>query len=149
MVFVYEARVMFRKQKKNPIEDLTVAHLKIDDEYDTILDSSNIKDASVKIKEKKIPDLVVVDRDNKVRGIVSTFDIVTKAVAADLPLATTVTQIMTTTTPFSLNTKIIDCFNIMKKDQVEVVPVADTSGKLIGVVTIMDVFNVMEYYSSK
>lgn len=140
---------MFRKQKKNPLEDLTVASLKIDDEYDTILENTNIKDASIRIKEKKIPDLVVVDTDNKVKGIVSTFDIVTKAVANDLPMTSSITKIMSTSTPFSLNTKVVDCFNVMKKDQMEVVPVADATGKLVGVVTIMDVFNAIEYFSGK
>ena len=92
---------------------------------------------------------VVVDTENKFKGIVSTFDYVTKAVANDLPMTSSITKIMSTSTPFSLNTKVVDCFNVMKKDQMEVVPVADATGKLVGVVTIMDVFNAIEYFSGK
>ena len=134
--------------KKPKLEEIKVVDLKIDDEYDVIDKSATIIDAAKKIREKKIPDLVVIDSDNKVMGSISTFDIVTKVVAEEKDLKMPVSEIMVKVKPFSLETKVVDAFNFMKEQEVETVPVADEEGKLLGVVTVMDVFNAVEYFSS-
>lgn len=133
--------------KKIRLEDVTIANLKIDDEYDTIFDTTIIE-ASKKIKEKNIPDLVVIDEQSKnVLGTVSTFDIVTKIVANNKSLETKVSEIMMKVKPFSLETKVTTAFEIMKQAQVEVVPVTDENNKLLGVVTVMDVFSALEAFT--
>ena len=142
---------MFRKREqkaKEKLAALTVKSLKIDDEFDTISGSSTVADAAKKMADKKIPDLCVVDSQNHVLGTVSTFDIVAKVVAQKEPDSTQVTKIMVKLSPVSLDTRVLDAFETMKKDQVEVLPVADAEGKLLGVVTITDVFAAMEFFSS-
>lgn len=132
--------------KKMKLEEVTIANLKIDDEYDTIKDIT-IVEASKKIKEKNIPDLVVIDDNEKVLGTISTYDIVTKIVAENKSLESKVSEIMMKVAPFSLETKVVEAFDIMKKEQVEVVPVTDENKKLLGVVTVMDVFSALEAFS--
>ncbi|MFW9930465.1 MAG: cyclic nucleotide-binding/CBS domain-containing protein [Candidatus Thorarchaeota archaeon] len=134
--------------KKMKLEDVAVKHLKIDDEFDIIFNDATVLAASKKIKEKSIPDLVVINKEKKVLGTVSTFDIVTKIVSENKNAENiNVIQIMVKLRPFTLETKIIDAFDIMQKEKIEVVPVTDSEGKLLGVITIMDVFAVMETLS--
>jgi CBS domain-containing protein len=132
--------------KKMKLEEVTIANLKIDDEYDTIKDTT-VVEASKKIKEKNIPDLVVIDDNEKVLGTISTYDIVTKIVAESKSLETRVSEIMMKVKPFSLETKVVEAFDIMKIEQVEVVPVTDENKKLLGVVTVMDVYSALEAFS--
>ena len=133
--------------KKLKLEEITVGHLKIDDEYDIISNNATIVESAKKMKEKNIPDLVVVDDDNKVLGTVSTFDIVSKIVADSKSTDVHITEIMEKVCPFSLTTKITDAFDEMKEKQVEVVPVTNDKNKLLGVVTVMDVFSAIEAFS--
>ena len=86
--------------KKMKLEDITVGHLKIDDEYDTISEKATITEASKKMVEKNIPDLVVVDGEMRVLGSISTFDIVSKIVALGRSNDTGVTEIMMKVSPF-------------------------------------------------
>lgn len=133
--------------KKLKLEEITVGHLKIDDEYDIISNSATIVESARKMKEKNIPDLVVVDENNKVLGTVSTFDIVSKIVANNKSNEGSIIDIMEKVAPFSLQTKVTTAFDQMKKNQIEVVPVTDEENKLLGVVTVMDVFSAIEAFS--
>jgi len=115
------------------IRDLT-----IDDEYDIINIDSTVKDAALKMKELGIPDLVVVDNDNNVLGVIADFDIVTGLVAEGLSAETAkVTEIMYTIDPVDRDTPVSTAFTRMRDLDVSVVPVVENE-ELIGVATITD-----------
>ncbi|MHA2246093.1 MAG: CBS domain-containing protein [Candidatus Hodarchaeales archaeon] len=115
------------------IRDLT-----IDDEYDIITADSSVKEASLKMKEHGIPDLVVVDNDNNVLGVIADFDIVTGLVAEGLSAETAkVTEIMYTIDSVTKDTPVTTAFTRMRDLDVSVVPVVENN-KLIGVATITD-----------
>lgn len=115
------------------IRDLT-----IDDEYDIITADSSVKDAASKMKELGIPDLVVVDNDNNVLGVIADFDIVTGLVAEGLSAETAkVTEIMYTIDSVTKDTPVSTAFTRMRDLDVSIVPVVENN-KLIGVATITD-----------
>ncbi|UCG90620.1 MAG: CBS domain-containing protein [Candidatus Heimdallarchaeota archaeon] len=121
------------KDKEFFIRDLT-----IDDEYDIINADSTVKDAALKMKELGIPDLVVVDNDNNVLGVIADFDIVTGLVAEGLSAETAkVTEIMYTIEPVYKDTPVSTAFTRMRDLDVSVVPVVENE-ELIGVATITD-----------
>jgi len=127
--------VYFRlgNDKEYFIRDLT-----IDDEYDTITSTATIKEAAAKMKELGIPDLVVVNEDNEVLGVIADFDIVTGAVAEGISTDTAkVTEYMYTIEPVTKDTPVTVAFNRMRDLDVSVVPVIEKN-KLIGVATITD-----------
>ena len=115
------------------IRDLT-----IDDEYDIITADSSVKEAALKMKELGIPDLVVVDNDNNVLGVIADFDIVTGLIAEGLSAETAkVTEIMYTIDSVTKDTPVTTAFTRMRDLDVSVVPVVENN-KLIGVATITD-----------
>ena len=121
------------KNKEFFVRDLT-----IDDEYDSITADSSVKDAASKMKELGIPDLVVVDNDNNVLGVIADFDIVTGLVAEGLSAETAkVTEIMYTIDPVTKDTPVPTAFTRMRDLDVSVVPVVENN-ELIGVATITD-----------
>ena len=121
------------KEKEFLIQDLT-----IDDEYDTISANASVQEAALKMKEKGIPDLVVLDDDNMYQGVIADFDIVTGLVAEGLSVdKSKVTEIMYTIDPVTKNTTVSDAFARMRDLDVSVVPVVENN-EVIGVATITD-----------
>ncbi|MFX1283649.1 MAG: cyclic nucleotide-binding/CBS domain-containing protein [Promethearchaeota archaeon] len=119
-------------------KEFFIRNLTIDDEYDIITADSTVKDAALKMKELGIPDLVVVDNDNNVLGVIADFDIVTGLVAEGLSAeAAKVTEIMYTIDPVHKDTPVSTAFTRMRDLDVSVVPVVENE-KLIGVATITD-----------
>src|SRR4030042_910886 len=111
----------------------------IDDEYSTIDANMTVVQAAQKMKEKGVPDLVVLDNDHqKVLGVIADFDIVQQIVAAGKdPSTANVKNAMYQIEPVTLDTPVEDAFLRMQNLKVNVVPVVD-GDKLLGVCTIQD-----------
>ena len=123
---------------------MSIVKLRIDDEYATITRTETVFDAAKLMKKANLPDLVVIDEEHHIEGIVTDFDIVTKVVAKSKnPNDTLIVEIMTVVRPISLSTSIKTALKIMRRKQLPFVPVADEHEKLVGVVTIQDVWSVM------
>ncbi|MHA2254351.1 MAG: CBS domain-containing protein [Candidatus Kariarchaeaceae archaeon] len=135
--------------KKN--NEFYIRDLTIDDEYDIINAEASVKDAALKMKEAAIPDLVVVDNEEKVLGVIADFDIVTNLVAEGLSAETAkVTEIMYTIDPVSQDAPVSTAFSRMRDLDVSVIPVIEKN-KLLGVATITDCWGYLpeEYEDSK
>jgi CBS domain-containing protein len=120
-----------------------VRDLTIDDEYETILNTASVKEAALKMKENGIPDLVVLDTDNKYQGVIADFDIVTGLVAEGLSSDTSkVTEIMYTIEPVTTANTVSEAFSRMRDLDVSVVPVLEND-EVIGVATITDCWGLL------
>jgi CBS domain-containing protein len=125
--------------KENPV----VRDLTIDDEFEVISAEASVKEAAAKMKEEGIPDLVVVDNNDQVLGVIADFDIVTNIVAEGLSSETAkVTEVMYTIESVSLDTPVETAFARMRDLDVSVVPVIDQD-KLAGVATITDCWGML------
>ncbi|MFW9777201.1 MAG: cyclic nucleotide-binding/CBS domain-containing protein [Candidatus Heimdallarchaeota archaeon] len=125
--------------KRNPV----VRDLTIDDEFEVINAQASIKEAAAKMKEGGIPDLVVVDDNDQVLGIIADFDIVTNVVAEGLSTETAkVTEVMYTIESVNLDTPVETAFKRMRDLDVSVIPVIDKD-KLAGVATITDCWGML------
>ena len=112
----------------------------LDDEYSTIASTTSVEEAAKKMKELGIPDLVVLDKESKVLGVVDDFDIVQNVVAEGLdPKTTNIISVMYTITPVTLDTPVTEVFKRLQELNVSVVPVVEND-KLLGVVTIQDLW---------
>lgn len=146
MIFlILEVLLQLKKNNEFYIRDLT-----IDDEFDRISEEASVKDAALKMKEAAIPDLVVVNKDNNVLGVIADFDIVTNLVAEGLSAESArVTEIMYTIEPVTQDTPVSAAFARMQELDVSVVPVVEKN-KLIGVATITDCWGFLpEEYEDK
>ncbi|MHA1339952.1 MAG: CBS domain-containing protein [Promethearchaeota archaeon] len=125
--------------KNSHKHEYRVRDLVIDDEFDVIGPEETIVEAAKKMKEKGIPDLVVIDPEtNNPMGVIADFDIVQNVVAENLdPNKTLVKQAMYSIQPVDLDTPVIVAFTRMHDLNVNVVPVVD-NGKFLGVATIQD-----------
>ena len=116
-----------------------VSDLVIDDDYDTISGQATIKEAALLMKEKGIPDIVVLRDDDTVEGVVADYDIVIGTVAAGKNAdSTKVVESMYRIDPVKLDTPVEIAFYRMQELDVSAVPVVDDVGKLLGIVTITD-----------
>jgi CBS domain-containing protein len=119
-------------------KEFYVKNLIIDDEYASISSDKTVIDAALMMKEKEIPDLVVLDKDNQVLGVVSDHDITIMCVANGKdPKNTKVVESMYRIDPVGLETPVEVAFKRMQELKVSTVPVVE-NGKLKGVVTITD-----------
>ncbi|MHA1728022.1 MAG: CBS domain-containing protein [Promethearchaeota archaeon] len=121
-------------------EKYFIRDLVIDDEYGIIDSKASIQEAAIKMKELGVPDLVVIDKSDKVLGVVADFDIVQDIVAeGKIPKDSKVLDAMYSITPVTLNTLVTEAFMSMHELEVNVVPVIDEkTEKLLGVATIQD-----------
>jgi len=116
-----------------------IKDLVIDDEYGVIESTASVQDAAKKMKELGVPDLVVIEgEEKKVLGVIADFDIVQNIVAEgkDSKEAKVIST-MYKIEPVSLESPVTEAFTRMRDLQVNVVPVVE-DGKLIGVSTIQD-----------
>jgi CBS domain-containing protein len=127
---------MAEKAKNYHVRDLV-----IDDEYDIIPIDATIVDAAKKMREKAIPDLVVLDQSGKVAGVVADFDIVQNVIAdGKNPSEEKVTTAMYKIEPVQLDTPVLEALERMQKLHVNVVPVIEKD-KLKGVCSLSDCYN--------
>lgn len=120
-------------------EEYHVRDLTIDDQFDIIGPDASIVDAAKKMRQKGIPDLVVIDPNSEeVLGVIGDFDIVQNIVAENKNNESSkVRQALYTIKPVDLNTPVSEAFKRMRDLNVNVVPVVD-HGKFKGVVSIQD-----------
>jgi len=120
-------------------KEYQVRDLVIDDEYGIIDSNATIEECAKRMKELRVPDLVVVEeKSNKILGVVADLDIVQNVVAEGTdPKTATVLSTMYKITPVTLDTPVAEAFTRMRDLEVNVVPVVDKE-KLIGVCTIQD-----------
>ncbi len=125
---------MSKKKSGYKVQDLV-----IDDEYSTIESNATVVEAAQKMKEKGVPDLVIIDQESKkILGIVADFDIVHEVVAMGKdPKTTNVKTAMYQIEPVKVDTPVEDAFLRMQNLKVTVVPVVE-GDKLLGVCTIQD-----------
>ena len=108
---------------------------------------SNVKYALTLMRRRKIHSLVVATSDkNPTYGIVTTTDIRDKIVAAGRdPSETTVGEIMSgplvTGNP---DWTLIECSQLMQEKHIHLLPIADESGALIGLISATDIFMAVE-----
>jgi len=120
-------------------KEYLVRDLVIDDEYSTISAESSVKDAALLMKEKGIPDLVVLADDKSVLGVVADYDIVIGTVATGKDAKSTkITESMYKIDPVSLDTPVEIAFNRMQELDVSAIPVTNNNGNILGIVTITD-----------
>ena len=118
-----------------------VSDLVIDDEYGIIDSKATVEEAAKKMKELNVPDLVVLDKDEKVLGVVADFDIIREVVAEGKNASKeSVLDHCYTITPVTRDTTVVDAFTRMRDLHVAVVPVVEDE-KLLGVCTIQDVWS--------
>lgn len=118
-----------------------VSDLVIDDEYGIIDSKATVEEAAKKMKELNVPDLVVLDKDEKVLGVVADFDIIRDVVAEGKNASKeSVLDHCYTITPVTRETTVVDAFTRMRDLHVAVVPVVEDE-KLLGVCTIQDVWS--------
>jgi CBS domain-containing protein len=115
-----------------------VSDLVIDDEYGIIDSKATVEEAAKKMKELNVPDLVVLDKDEKVLGVVADFDIIRDVVAEGKDASKeTVLSHCYTITPVTRDSTVAEAFKRMRDLHVAVVPVVEDE-KLLGVCTIQD-----------
>lgn len=118
-----------------------VSDLVIDDEYGIIDSKASVEDAAKRMKELNVPDLVVLDKNEKVLGVVADFDIIRDIVAEGKDASKeTVLDHCYTITPVTRDTTVVEAFTRMRDLHVAVVPVVEDE-KLLGVCTIQDVWS--------
>ncbi|TFG21389.1 MAG: CBS domain-containing protein [Promethearchaeota archaeon] len=118
-----------------------VSDLVIDDEYGVIDSNATVEEAAKKMKQLNVPDLVVLDKDEKVLGVIADFDIIRDIVAEDKNASKeSVLDHCYTITPVTRDTTVVDAFTRMRDLHVAVVPVVEDE-KLLGVCTIQDVWS--------
>ena len=119
-------------------QEYLVSDLVIDDEYGIIDSKATVKDAAKMMKELNVPDLVVLDKDEKVLGIVADFDIIRDIVAEGKDASKeSVLDHCYTITPVTRDSTVVEAFERMRDLHVAVVPVIEDD-KLLGVCTIQD-----------
>ena len=104
---------------------------------------TSVRDAGLKIAEHRKAALVVDPNDGHLLGIFDFKDIMTRAVAKDLPLdLSTVAEVMTPNPEHvSPETTVLEALQIMHDHHVSTLPVCEDDGRVVGLVDVMDVIH--------
>ena len=102
-------------------------------------ENENIREVAVKMYENKVGSVVVVDDEGKPIGIVTERDMV-YVVARNLAPDTPVWMVMTEK-PVTINENalIIEAMEKMRELNIKHLPVVDSSGKLVGMLSFRDI----------
>lgn len=115
-----------------------VSDLVIDDEYGIIDSKATVEEAAKKMKELNVPDLVVLDENEKVLGVIADFDVIRDIVAEGKDASKeNVLDHCYTITPVTRDSTVVEAFERLRDLHVAVVPVVEDD-KLLGVCTIQD-----------
>ncbi|NHI93103.1 MAG: CBS domain-containing protein [Candidatus Lokiarchaeota archaeon] len=118
---------------------MKIKDLNIYDEYATVKDES-VFEAVKLMKQKKVPDLVLLGEDGKPKGIISSEDIVFKIIAEEKDAKVVkISEIARDVKTFTIEATKEEVFNYMMESDNEIVPIIKKDGKLLGVCTIADV----------
>ena len=99
--------------------------------------------AAERMLQRAVGSLIVLNRERQPIGIVTNRDLVVKVMATErLPRMTRVRDIMTSPVKTILNTSTVPwALSLMRSGEVRRLPVVDGGGKLVGILTLNDVFS--------
>ena len=118
---------------------MKIDEINIFDDFATVKDETVLQATKI-MKKKNVPDLVLIDDDNKPIGIVSSEDIIFKIIAEEKnPSETSISSIARTVKTFSQDATTKEVFDYMMESDNEIVPIIKEDGTLLGVCTITDV----------
>ncbi|MFX0135784.1 MAG: CBS domain-containing protein [Candidatus Hodarchaeota archaeon] len=118
---------------------MKVGELDIYDDFATVK-NENVLEAAKIMKEKNVPDLVLIDDDNKPIGIVSAVDVILKVIAEEKnPKEIKIATIARKVKSFKENSTRAEVLRYMMESDSEIVPIIKKDGTLLGVCTIGDV----------
>ena len=123
---------------------MSLDEIQIDDEFAIADANLTIEEAAKIIREKNVPDLVIV-KDSVFKGVVTDFDIITKILAEGKdPKIENIGSIVHKIPPLKKESATVEeAFRVMEKHQKPIVPVIDREGKILGVVSMMDVWGIL------
>ncbi len=136
--------------EKPQLSGYKVRDLIIDDKFTTIHSSATVYEATKKMKEAGVPDLVILDNENqKVIGVISENNIIQDIIAEGKdPQVETVVNAMFKIEPVKLDTPIEIAFVRMRNLKVAVIPVV-RKGNVIGICTIHDCWSYLPQEKGK
>lgn len=121
------------------VDKMKVGDLEIYDDFATVKNESVLEAAKI-MKEKDVPDLILIDDDNKPIGIISAVDIILKIVAEEKnPKEIKISSIARKVKAFDEFATRAEVLSYMMENDCEIVPVIKKDGTLLGVCTIGDV----------
>lgn len=107
----------------------------------TLLEASNVLDAKTMMREHRIGGIPVIDKDNKLVGIVTNRDLrFEKDLDKSIRDVMTPTPLHTTTE----NTSLKEAELILQKNKIEKLPVINDNNELVGLITFRDIVKVKE-----
>ncbi|HLV41332.1 MAG TPA: IMP dehydrogenase [Brumimicrobium sp.] len=104
-----------------------------------------VKDALALMKENKIGGIPVVDKDKKLKGIVTNRDLRFEKIK-DRPITEVMTKDNLVVT--NVDTDLMTAEGILQEHKIEKLPVVDKDYKLIGLITYRDIIKVKEHPNS-
>ncbi|HBA26359.1 MAG TPA: histidine kinase [Nitrospinae bacterium] len=106
----------------------------------TATPKSKVSDIALAMISGEVSGIPVVDKDKKVMGIVTEFDII-RAVKQGKDIKNITTEDIMTKNPITINedTPVSDITNILETKNIIRVMVVDNSGKLVGIVSRRDI----------
>ena len=128
---------MSKSEKETKVR---ISDLNIQDEYVPVSESITAREAAQMMRDYNIPDLVVVDNNDKPLGIV-TESILVREILADSnknPDEIKVKDIMKKVEPIDIDDDFLKAANYIAQERISVLPVVE-EGKLVGVLSITDV----------
>jgi CBS domain-containing protein len=107
----------------------------------TAKENDKIRDVAIRMYEKKIGSVVVVDDEGKPIGIVTERDlvyVVARALTPDTPAWMVMTE---NPVVINENALVTEAMEKMRELNIRHLPVVDTSGKLVGMVSFRDIID--------
>ena len=122
----------------------------VDEHVITTLGDISIKEAIKTLYNRHVGSIIIIDEDNKCRGIFTDRDAI-RVIANDIPLSKPLSEVMTT------NLKTIDehatyamVKEIMRTHRIRHLPVVDEQGKLVGLLSLRRIMDeVHDMHKSK
>lgn len=105
---------------------------------DTCTAEATLQEVASKMKELDVGSIPVVD-NNKLVGIITDRDIVTRGIAEQLPLDSPISGILSSdAVTGSTDMSVEDAANLMSKHQIRRLPIVD-GGEVVGIVSLGDI----------
>ena len=117
-----------------------ISDLDIQDEYVPVAEKITAREAAQMMRDYNIPDLVVIDDNEKPLGIITESILVREILAnpSKNPDKTKVKDIMKKIEPIDIEDDFLKAANYIAQEKIPVLPVVE-GGKLVGVLSITDV----------
>ena len=123
---------------------MKVSNVNIEDDYIVVDAKDNLVKVAKEMAKVGIPDAVVTKEDGSVLGALDDYDIVSKCLAEEKdPNNMTAEDIMYAGPKVKLDTDLTEVNNTLQSLRATILPVVDDDNKLLGVITINDVWEGM------